>query len=215
MPSNHAYFNSIAVQIEAALSSTRSGDAEAESLLKRSVWAITDLLYPVAEETYYRTFYGKMRQQLQIDDPGEKEPLRIKEEPFFSLLVDVAEEGRDVYDGLDTVFDDSIVDIEGKHARRRISLVAVPSLLQIQLQRVQYNRLEQKIFKSNAHMSFSDTISMDRYLEIDPEDVAGIARRDRTIELRQQIEASRSRLTKLTTSKVSSAKIIPDCIQAF
>lgn len=174
--------DNVMFQIEAALSSTRSGDAEAESLLKR-------------------TFYGKMRQQLQIDDPGEKEPLRIKEEPFFSLLVDVAEEGRDVYDGLDTVFDDSIVDIEGKHARRRISLVAVPSLLQIQLQRVQYNRLEQKIFKSNAHMSFSDTISMDRYLEIDPEDVAGIARRDRTIELRQQIEASRSRLTKLTTSK--------------
>ena len=36
-----------------------------------------------------RTFYGKMRQQLEINDSTEREPIRVKEEPFFSLLVEI------------------------------------------------------------------------------------------------------------------------------
>jgi ubiquitin carboxyl-terminal hydrolase 25/28 len=143
-----------------------------------------------------------MRQQLEFNDPTVAEPLRTKEELFFSLLVDVAEEGRNVYDGLDSVFDDSVVEIEGKQARRRISLVDVPPILQIQLQRVQYNREEQKIFKSNAHMSYAETILMDRYLEVDSTDVEAVARRDRTKACRETMERCRARLYELTKPKV-------------
>jgi hypothetical protein len=59
---------------------------------------------------------------------------RVKEEEFFHLLVDVAHEGRDLYDGLDATFDESIVEIDGKKARRRVSLKELPAILQIQLQ---------------------------------------------------------------------------------
>lgn len=128
--------------------------------------------------------------------------MRTKEEPFFSLLVDVAEEGRNVYDGLDAVFDDSPVEIEGKPARRRVSLVEVPALLQIQLQRVQYDREKQKIFKSNQHMAFGPEISLDRYLQVDEDDVEGKSRRSRTSSCRAEMERCRSRLNKLK-SKVS------------
>lgn len=143
------------------------------------------------------TFYGKTRQQLEFSDTSISEPIRTKEEPFFSLLVDVAEEGRNVYDGLDAVFDDSPVEIEGKRARRRVSLVEVPALLQIQLQRVQYDREKQKIFKSNQHMAFGPEISLDRYLQVDDDDVEGKRRRNRTTKYRKEIEKCRARLSKL------------------
>ncbi|KAM0756546.1 cysteine proteinase [Meredithblackwellia eburnea MCA 4105] len=148
-----------------------------------------------------RLFYGKMKQQLEIEDPAEAEPVRSTEEPFFSLLVDVAEEGRSIYDGLDTVFDDAQVEIEGKRARRRISLVDAPPILHVQLQRVQYDRVAQKVFKSNAHLSFGDTIAMDRYLEVDPANEAAVERRDRTGRCRQELEQSRTRLQELVQSK--------------
>jgi hypothetical protein len=58
----------------------------------------------------------------------------IKEEQFAYLLVDVAEEGRDLYDGLDKVFDESEVEVENGKACRRVGLVELPPILQIQLQ---------------------------------------------------------------------------------
>jgi hypothetical protein len=154
-------------------------------------------------------FYGKMRQRLELSDPTAPEPVRVQEEPFFSLLVDVAEEGRTVYDGLDNVFDDSLVTVSSTEARRTVALIGVPPILQIQLQRVQYDRIEKKIFKSNAYMQFGETISMDRYLEVDPNDVEAVARRDRTNELKRQMEKARARLAELTRSKVSSSTRSP------
>lgn len=136
-------------------------------------------------------------------DSQAPEPVRAKEEPFFSLLVDVAEEGRDVYDGLDAVFDDSPVVIEGKQARRRVSLVEVPDLLQIQLQRVQYDREKQKIFKSNQHMAFGPQISMDRYLQAGPDDEAGQQRKEATSRCREEMDACRAKLRDLQSPKVS------------
>lgn len=63
-----------------------------------------------------------------------KGKVSIKEEQFAYLLVDVAEEGRDLYDGLDKVFDESEVELENGKACRRVGLVELPPILQIQLQ---------------------------------------------------------------------------------
>jgi ubiquitin carboxyl-terminal hydrolase 25/28 len=148
----------------------------------------------------YRLFYGKMIQRLEF---AEDEPVRTQEEPFSYLLVDAAQEGRHLYDGLDMVFESSSVSIDGKEAQRRISLIDVPEILQIQLQRVQYNRAENKIFKSNAHMSFGDTISMDRYLEVAEGDMEGTMRRDRTNACRKEMEKARARLDAIYQDGVS------------
>lgn len=152
-----------------------------------------------------KTFYGKTRQRLEISDPEDSEPVRTKDEEFPYLLVDVAEEGRDLYDGLDVVFDDAMVTIDGKDARRRVTLVDVPPVLQIQLKRVQYDRVLKKIWKSNAHMSFGETLTMDRYLEIDPENAEAVARRDQSINLRQELERLRLRFKSLSDGKVSKS----------
>lgn len=175
--------DNVMFQIECALNPSAAASEASTSILKK-------------------TFYGKMRQRLELSDPTVPDPVRVQEEPFFSLLVDVAEEGRTVYDGLDNVFDDSLVTVSSTEARRTVSLIEVPPILQIQLQRVQYDRVEKKVFKSNAYMQFGETITMDRYLEVDPSNVEAVARRDRTNELRRELEKARTRLAELTKSKI-------------
>lgn len=56
-----------------------------------------------------------------------------KEDLFSHLHVNVAEEGYDLYDGLNRYFDDD-VDFEGVKRHMEVSLVDLPPLLQIQLQ---------------------------------------------------------------------------------
>lgn len=191
-------------QIECALSSHANAKDDSPSIVKQCVTSSYISVGRLADKFINflcRLFYGKMRQRLEFEDHSEA--VRIQDEPFSYLLVDVAQEGRHLYDGLDMVFDSSFVSIDGKQAQRRISLVDVPPILQVQLQRVQYDRLENKVFKSNAHMSFGDTISMDRYLEIDENDAEGMARREKTNACRKQMEGARARLSELTQVKVS------------
>ena len=91
-------------------------------------------------DVYLRLFYGKTRQTLDFDEAPEAS--RSKEETFSYLLVDVAEEGRDLYDGLDLAFEPSAVEIEGHKAKRKVGLLEAPPVLQIQLQ-VSLNVLRQ------------------------------------------------------------------------
>jgi len=80
----------------------------------------------------HRLFFGQTRQTLEFEDSTISP--RSKEETFSYLLVDVAEEGRDLYDGLDSAFEGSAVEIEGNTARRKVGLIKAPLILQIQLQ---------------------------------------------------------------------------------
>lgn len=79
-------------------------------------------------------FYGKQLQRLTFPDTKSSQPQRTKEETFAYLLVDVAGQTRDLYDGLDQVFDECEVEIEDSSAMREVSLTQVPPILQIQLQ---------------------------------------------------------------------------------
>ncbi|KAG0146217.1 hypothetical protein CROQUDRAFT_44674 [Cronartium quercuum f. sp. fusiforme G11] len=143
-------------------------------------------------------FYGRTRQSLVFGGPEGK--ISMKEEPFAYLLVDVAEEGRDLYDALDRVFDESEVDVEDGKAIRRVGLVHLPPILQIQLQRVQFDRSTHTVFKSNAYLKFEEKLRMDRYLEPEPDDEAGIERRARTLGCRKEIESLRCRVKELTAN---------------
>jgi ubiquitin carboxyl-terminal hydrolase 25/28 len=144
-----------------------------------------------------------------FDDPTTtSEPIRTQEDPFFSLLVDVPPTSfdRDIYDGLDAVFDDAPVEIEGKSARRTISLLDLPPVLQIQLQRVQYDREKGRIFKSNAHLSFPDELNLGRYLDVQGSDL--IEKRARTNALRSELEGTRARLAKLEQVSLATYALI-------
>ncbi|BGO98984.1 Ubiquitin carboxyl-terminal hydrolase 2 [Rhodotorula toruloides] len=157
-----------------------------------------------------RTFYGTMRQQLVFDDPSSvSDPVRTQDQPFSCLLLDVpptssssAALTRDIYDGLDAVFAPSPIELESHPAQRRVALVSPPPpVLQIQLQRVQYDRVKQTAFKSNAHLRFFEEIEVGRYCEVEEGDGEGEERRRRTEEMRKELESVRERLGELTADK--------------
>ncbi|KAJ7155926.1 hypothetical protein C8R43DRAFT_1234792 [Mycena crocata] len=109
-----------------------------------------------------RLFYGKIRQRLASEDA--KSSVHEKEDLFSHLPVNVTNDGVDIYDGLSGYFDD-VVDFEGKKARMEVTLLETPPLLQIQLQRVQFNRDTLQPYKSQAYVKFGETIYLDRFLD--------------------------------------------------
>ncbi|KAF8461076.1 hypothetical protein BDZ91DRAFT_737822 [Kalaharituber pfeilii] len=109
-------------------------------------------------------FYGKTKQSLQVVGSLER---RSKIELFSHLLIDVADGSRDIYSALDSVFDVSAVNLEGKDTIRYLSISELPRVLQLQIQRVQFDRKNGRAYKSTAHLRFSETIYMDRYIDSD------------------------------------------------
>ncbi|KAK9333250.1 hypothetical protein V1520DRAFT_271178 [Lipomyces starkeyi] len=127
-------------------------------------------------------FYGKTKQTLEIraaartSANGESSAtggsllVRTKEERFSHIIVDVAAGPRDIYDALGACFDVETVKLDGHPARRYVTLTQLPPILQIQVQRVQYDREQGRVFKSNAPLKFDSTIYLDRYMDCLPSD---------------------------------------------
>ncbi|KAG8910704.1 ubiquitin-specific protease ubp2 [Tulasnella sp. 408] len=133
-----------------------------------------------------------------------------KEDLFSQLLVNVDDEGYDLYDGISGRFDDNI-DFEGKQAHMETSIVELPPILQVQLQvralsfssqthadqttrqRVQFNRETLEAYKSNAYVKFGESLFMDRFLaQADPQKKA------RSKEIERKLRSCRERLSELT-----------------
>ncbi|TCD66521.1 ubiquitin-specific protease ubp2 [Steccherinum ochraceum] len=146
-----------------------------------------------------RLFYGKKKQRLAPVDAAESRTSRYsiheKEDPFSHLHVNVAEEGYDLYDGLSRYFDD-VVDFEGIKRRMEVSLVDLPPLLQIQLQRVQFDRETQQAYKSQAYVKFGETVYLDRFMES-----AAPEKKARAKAVQARLNACRDRIYKLTQGK--------------
>jgi len=111
-------------------------------------------------------FYGKKRQRIwPAAEEGKPEPaVSEKEDIFAQLLVNVSDNGFDLYDGLGGFLDDT-VEFEGKKAKMEVDLVELPPILQIQLQRVQFDRQTLQPKKNNAYVKFGETLFMDRFME--------------------------------------------------
>ncbi|KAH0837895.1 hypothetical protein J3R83DRAFT_6125 [Lanmaoa asiatica] len=142
-----------------------------------------------------RLFYGKLRQRLTPDLRKSRASITEKQDLFSHLPMNVADSGIDIYDGLSRYFDD-LVDYEGGKARMEVSLVELPPLVQIQLQRVQFNRETLQPYKSQAYVKFGETIYMDRFLDsADPQKKAKSKR------MQTALIARRERLRLLTEHK--------------
>ncbi|KAK9367424.1 hypothetical protein V1509DRAFT_626600 [Lipomyces kononenkoae] len=129
-------------------------------------------------------FYGKTKQTLEIGASATTATtnggsslgsgpvlVRTKEERFSHIIVDVAAGPRDIYDALGACFDVETVKLDGHPARRYVTLTQLPPILQIQVQRVQYDREQGRVFKSNAPLKFDSTIYLDRYMDSLPSDL--------------------------------------------
>lgn len=126
---------------------------------------------------------------------SSRSSIHEKEDLFSHLPVNVSKEGIDIYDGLSRYFNE-MVEFEGKKAYMEVSLVDLPPILQIQLQRVQFDREQLQAFKSQAYVKFWETISMDRFLEnSDPE------KKRRSNEIQANLNSCRERIRQLTETK--------------
>lgn len=190
--------DNVMFQVEAALlSNARNGHGEETANLLR------------------KTFFGTLRQEIAFDEPAEVEdPVRSQDQAFSSLLVDVPASSattvpgltRDIYDALDTLFEPAQVELESRSARRHIRLIAPPPpVLQVQLQRVQYDRERQSVYKSNAHLAFEDELDVGRYLESQADDADLQAKHSRTDAAREELRRVRARLSELTQNTTSTS----------
>ncbi|KAI8377998.1 uncharacterized protein BYT42DRAFT_496848 [Radiomyces spectabilis] len=119
-------------------------------------------------------FYGKARQILSYQDSETSKLVRkVQEEEFSHVIVDAAE-GKDLYDGLDEYFFAGQVENfrGGSEATREVTVSCFPPVLQILIQRVQFDRATSNIYKSNAFVQFDKEIYVDRYCEINFEQLA-------------------------------------------
>ncbi|KAH6917099.1 ubiquitin C-terminal hydrolase Ubp2 [Coprinopsis sp. MPI-PUGE-AT-0042] len=145
-----------------------------------------------------RLFYGKIRQRLTNANPASRASIHEKEDLFSHLPVNVTNDGVDIYDGLSGYFDD-VVDYEGGKARMEVSLVDLPPLLQIQLQRVQFNRETLQPYKSQAYVKFGETIFLDRFM-----DSMDSRKKAKSRGIQRELNACRERIQLLLEGKNGS-----------
>ncbi|KAG5357980.1 Ubiquitin carboxyl-terminal hydrolase 2 [Yarrowia sp. B02] len=118
-----------------------------------------------------RLFYGQTKQVLQPVNTNDTSKRREKTERFLSLLVDVADGPRDLYDALDSYFGHDLVSLSDGDVIRSLTIGKLPPMLQIQVQRVQFDRDLGRPFKSLAVLKFDEVVYMDRYIDTDDEEV--------------------------------------------
>lgn len=160
-------------QIEAAFKATGKEEEDGEQL---------DLVKEL--------FYGTTKQVLASAVDGSHR--REKVERFNSLLVDVADGPRDIYDALDAALQEQVFDLEDGKTLRTMSIKKLPPILQIQVQRVQYDRVLHQPFKSLALLEFQKVIYMDRYLDTTDDSV--LLKRRQVTSWRRELKSVTSEL---------------------
>jgi ubiquitin carboxyl-terminal hydrolase 25/28 len=141
-------------------------------------------------------FYGKTKQVLESADGSNR---REKTERFSSLLVDVAAGPRDIYEAFDSYFGEEA--LEDGHTRRSVTISELPPILQVQIQRVQFDRILNQPFKSLALLKFDEVIYMDRYLDTGDPEV--INKRREVWSWRVEIGALKRKLEEINSRQVS------------
>jgi len=154
-----------------------------------------------------RLFFGKLKQRIvaqpDADDnepsaatgPSPRSSVHEREDLFSLLPVNVSDESFDLYDGLASYFVDT-VEFEKRKARMEMSLVDLPPILQIQLQRAQFDRETLQPYKSQAYVKYGEVLYMDRFLDsADPE------KKERSRAIQAELNECRERIHQLAAGK--------------
>lgn len=97
--------------------------------------------------------------------------MRSKEELWCDIKVDVASGSRDIYAAIDGAFDAQKVHVDGEIAEQFGSISKLPPILQIQVQRVQFDPVKKTSYKSTHHLELKETIYLDRYMDTQQEEL--------------------------------------------
>lgn len=152
-------------------------------------------------DTVKELFFGKTKQTLSKVDrdtmreiPGADESVKI--ERFLNLIVSLEDHPKNIYDALDSYFRADLLDYDNESVKRSLTITELPSILQVQIQRVQYDRELFRPVKNIDPLPFDSTIYMDRYMETDDSEI--LAKREESFQWRVRLNELKSRLEKLT-----------------
>lgn len=148
-------------------------------------------------------FYGRMMQTLEKLADGNK---RTKVERFSSLLIDVPGGGADIYDAMDKHFADEVLSLEGGDTVRSVTIKELPPILQIQIQRVQFDRQTFMPYKTTEPLPFPETIYLDRYMETDDPNL--LEKRKQAKIWRQELEEVKSKLAEIDSPSNASLPFV-------
>ena len=144
-----------------------------------------------------RLFFGKQK-SYTTDRQGK---VRTKEEYMSDIKVDVATGSRDIYAALDGAYDVQDVEVGGDLEPQYTSISQLPPILQVHVQRVQFDMEKKSVFKSNHHLELKETIYMDRYMDSSDADL--MQRRRESWKWKKQLASLEARRAELATSDVS------------
>jgi uncharacterized UBP type Zn finger protein len=150
-----------------------------------------------------QVFYGKARQILCYRDETTLQTVKKEQEEDFSHVIVDASEGRHLYDGLDECFfANKVENFQGGHeATREVTVKSFPPVLQILVQRVQFDRATANVYKSNAYIQFDRVIYLDRYADDNFEQLK--ERRAEVADWRAELEKNKKQVAKYAKSNVS------------
>ena len=114
-----------------------------------------------------RLFFGKQKSYTT----NQQGLTRTKEDFISDIKVDVASGSRDIYAALDGAYDVQEVEVGGTLEPQYTTISQLPPILQIHVQRAQFNPEMKTSFKSNNHLELKETIYMDRYMDTDDQDL--------------------------------------------
>ncbi|EIW70776.1 hypothetical protein TREMEDRAFT_68214 [Tremella mesenterica DSM 1558] len=147
----------------------------------------------------------KYRQQIIFQTPeGVKEAREPVEGVFVHPIIGVEEEGKDLSDCLAELYlGGSDIEYEGKKGAMMDLMDEFPPMLYIQMRRSQFDLATGRERKTNTHIPFGQTLSMDRFLA-----TADRQAREASIVLTQEMMNVRHRLHQLRNHKVSCVDLI-------
>ena len=142
-------------------------------------------------------FFGKQKSYTT----NREGTVRTKEEYMSDIKVDVATGSRDIYAALDGAYDVQDVEVGGGLEPQYTSISQLPPVLQVLVQRVQFDPEKKSVFKSNNHLELKETIYMDRYM--DSLDADLMQRRQECWQWKKQVLGLEKRRAQLVASDVS------------
>lgn len=137
-------------------------------------------------------FYGQSKSYISTEAG-----IRSKEEWWCDIKVDVATGSRDIYAAIDAAFDVQKIAVDNSVAEQFSAISKLPPVLQIQVQRVQFDPMKKSSFKSTHHLDLKETIYLDRYMDTSLDDI--VNRRRENWKLKdslKNLEARRMELLK-------------------
>ncbi|RAL08083.1 ubiquitin-specific protease UBP2 [Aspergillus homomorphus CBS 101889] len=135
-------------------------------------------------------FYGKTTYYLRSE-----QGVRPMEEWWCDIKVDVASGPRNIYAALDGAFDVQKVNVDNTIAERFGTISKLPPVLQIQVQRVQFDHTTKRSFKSTHHLGLEETIYFDRYMDTKSPELMG--KRQQSWEWKATLKSLEARQSEL------------------